>query len=107
MENFADRLITEIEAKETAAVVGIDPRLELLPVPVRRKFDGSKHGSLRSLVGALKAFSCEIIDIVAPYVPAVKPQIAFFEMYGWVGLQAYVEVVRYAKKAGLLVLVEI
>lgn len=107
MENFADRLITEIEAKETAAIVGIDPRLELLPVPVRRKFDSSKRGSLRSLVGALKAFSCEIIDIVAPYVPAVKPQIAFFEMYGWVGLQAYVEVVRYAKKAGLLVIGDI
>lgn len=104
MENFADRLTTEIEARETPAIVGIDPRFELLPMPLRRKFDAGKRGSLRSLVAALKAFSCEIIDIVAPHVAAVKPQVAFFEMYGWVGLQAYIEVIRYAKKARLLVI---
>jgi len=103
MENFADRLIAEIEAKGTPAVVGIDPRVELLPVPLRRKFD-EKHASLRTLVGAIKAFSCEVIDVVAPLVPAVKPQIAFFEMYGWVGIQAYIEVVRYAKRSGLVVI---
>jgi orotidine-5'-phosphate decarboxylase len=104
MDNFADRLIAEIEAKETPAIVGIDPRYELLPMPLRRKFDGKKTGSLRSVVGAIKAFSLEIIDVVAPHVPAVKPQIAFFEMYGWVGLQAYAEVARYARKAGLIVI---
>jgi len=104
MQNFADRLITEIEAHETPAIVGIDPRVELLPMLVRRKFDGGKGGSLRSLVAAIKAFSHEIIDIVAPHVPAVKPQVAFFEMYGWIGLQAYAEVVRYARKAGLIVI---
>ncbi len=106
MENFADRLTAEIEAKGTPAVVGIDPRLELLPLPLRRKFE-DRGASLRTLVAAIKAFSCEIIDVVAPHVPAVKPQIAFFEMYGWVGLQAYVEVVRYARKAGLLVIGDI
>ncbi|MHC4712954.1 MAG: orotidine-5'-phosphate decarboxylase [Planctomycetota bacterium] len=107
MKNFADRLIAEIEAKETPAIVGIDPRVELLPLPVRRKCDGKKGGSLRGLVAAIKSFSFEIIDIVAPHVPAVKPQIAFFEMYGWVGLQAYIEVVRYAKKSGLIVIGDI
>ncbi len=103
MNNFADRLAAEIEAKGTCAVVGIDPRIELLPMPLRRKFD-EKKGSLRSLVSTVKAFSCGIIDVVAPLVPAVKPQIAFFEMYGWVGIQAYIEVVRYAKRAGLIVI---
>jgi len=104
MKNFADRLITEIEARETPAVVGIDPRVELLPMPLRRKFDGEKGASLRNIVAAIKTFSHDIIDIVAPHVPAVKPQIAFFEMYGWIGLQAYAEVVRYARKAGLIVI---
>jgi len=103
MDNFADRLIAEIQAKGTPACIGIDPRLELLPMPLRRKFEG-KGGSLRSLVGALKAFSLEVIDVVAPHVPVVKPQVAFFEMYGWVGIQAYIEVVRYARKAGLIVI---
>ena len=103
MDNFADRLIAEIEAKGTAACVGIDPRLELLPLPLRRKFEKG-GGSLRTIVGAIKAFSCEIVDIVAPLVPVVKPQIAFFEMYGWVGIQAYIEVARYARRAGLIVL---
>jgi orotidine-5'-phosphate decarboxylase len=103
VENFADRLTAEIEAKGTPAVIGIDPRVELLPLPLRRKFD-ERGASLRTLVGAVKAFSCEIVDIVAPLVPAVKPQIAFFEMYGWFGIQAYIEVVRYAKRAGLVVI---
>lgn len=103
MENFADRLTAEIENKGTPACVGIDPRVELLPMTLRRKFEG-KGGSLRTLVGAIKAFSCEIVDIVAPLVPVVKPQVAFFEMYGWVGIQAYIEVVRYAKRAGLIVI---
>jgi len=106
MNNFADRLIAEIEAKSTPAVVGIDPRIELLPMGLRRKYD-EKKGSLRSLVTAIKVFSCEVIDVVAPLVPAVKPQIAFFEMYGWVGIQAYIEVVRYAKRAGLVVIGDI
>ena len=103
MNNFADRLVAEIEAKGTPAVVGIDPRYELLPMPLRRRHD-EKRGSLRSLVSTIKDFSCEVIDIVAPLVPAVKPQIAFFEMYGWVGIQAYIEVARYAHRAGLLVI---
>ncbi len=104
MKNFADRLNSEIEARGTAAIVGIDPRFELLPMPLRRKFDGARGGSLRGLVSAIRTFSQEIIDIVAPHVAAVKPQIAFFEMYGWIGLQAYAEVVRYARKAGLIVI---
>ena len=107
MKNFADRLTTEIETQGTPAIVGIDPRVELLPMPLRRKFDGEKRASLRNIVAAVKAFSHEIIDIVAPHVPAVKPQIAFFEMYGWIGLQAYAEVVRYARKAGLIVIGDI
>ncbi len=107
MKNFADRLISQVEAAHTPAVVGIDPRIELLPLPLRRKLEGRRGASLRSLVSTLKAFSCEIVDIVAPHVPAVKPQVAFFEMYGWVGLQAYAEVVRYAKKAGLIVIGDI
>lgn len=103
MDNFADRLIAEIEAKSTPACVGIDPRLELLPLPIRNKYE-KRGASLRNLVASIKAFSCEIIDIVAPHVPVVKPQIAFYEMYGWVGIQAYIEVVRYAKQAGLIVI---
>lgn len=106
MNNFADRLIAEIEAKGTPAIVGIDPRIELLPMGLRRKYD-EKKGSLRAQVAAIKAFSCELIDIVAPLVPAVKPQVAFFEMYGWVGIQAYIEVARYARRAGLIVIGDI
>lgn len=103
MENFADRLMAEIDGKGTPAVIGIDPRVELLPMALRRKFE-ARGASLRTQVAAIKAFSQEIIDIVAPLVPAVKPQVAFFEMYGWVGLQAYIEVVRYARKSGLIVI---
>ena len=40
-------------------------------------------------------------------VPAVKPQIAFYEQYGLEGLRAYQETCEYAKSKGLIVVADI
>ena len=44
--------------------------------------------------------------MVAPLVPAVKPQAAFFEELGPPGMQALADVIRYARERGLLVIVD-
>jgi orotidine-5'-phosphate decarboxylase len=47
-----------------------------------------------------------VVDAVAPYVVAVKPQVAFFEALGSDGMRAFEEVCRYARFAGLLVIAD-
>jgi len=55
---------------------------------------------------AVERFCKGIVDAVAPYVAAVKPQVAFFEALGSDGWQALEAVCRYASEAGLLVIAD-
>ena len=104
MRNFADRLMDAVAAKGTPAIVGIDPRLSLLPREVVEPFGLDEDPTPERAAKAVEAFGREIIDIVAPLVPAVKPQVAFFEQLGWHGFRAYQRTVRYAQDRGLLVI---
>jgi orotidine-5'-phosphate decarboxylase len=96
MALFADRLIEKIRAKDSRCVVGLDPRVDQMPEFVRA------HGTY----AAITAFHELVIDAVADLVPAVKPQLAFFEQYGVLGMQAFDNTVRAAKKRGLLVIAD-
>src|SRR5687768_17343296 len=99
---FADRLAEAVERKRSQLVVGLDPRLELLPVELRGE---SVHGRAEAAT-AYARFCCGIVDAVAPYVVAVKPQVAFFELLGADGVGALERVCAYARSAGLLVIAD-
>ena len=58
------------------------------------------------LRGDVARFCCGIIDAVAPYVVAVKPQVAFFEALGGDGMSALERVCDYGRAAGLLVIAD-
>jgi orotidine-5'-phosphate decarboxylase len=47
-----------------------------------------------------------VIDVVAPLVPAVKPQAAFFEQLGPAGMRALKETIDHAASKGLLVILD-
>jgi orotidine-5'-phosphate decarboxylase len=49
-------------------------------------------------------FNRGVIDAVAPYAVAVKPNVAFYERYGHHGLHAYERTIRYARDCGLLII---
>lgn len=49
-------------------------------------------------------FNCDIIDTVADLIPAVKPQMAFYEKYGSYGVATFEKTVAYAKSKGLVVI---
>ena len=55
---------------------------------------------------AFARFCNGIVDAVAPYAVAVKPQLAFFEALGADGMRALEEVCAYARQAGLLVIAD-
>jgi orotidine-5'-phosphate decarboxylase len=54
-----------------------------------------------------ESFCKEIVDAVTPFAVAVKPQSAFFEARGWVGVRAFESVCAYARDAGLLVIADV
>jgi orotidine-5'-phosphate decarboxylase len=100
--HFADRLHQAIGAKQTPLVVGLDPRVNQLPDSLAV----DQPNNLEEVAIAYSKFCCEIIDVVADLVPAVKPQAAFFEQIGPLGMAAMAEVVDHARAAGLLVVMD-
>ncbi len=99
---FADRLATAVGERRSQLVVGLDPRLDLLPLELR----GDAHLGRAAAAEATARFCCGIIDAVAPHAVAVKPQLAFFEVLGADGLAAFERVAGYARAAGLLVIAD-
>jgi orotidine-5'-phosphate decarboxylase len=100
--NFADRLADAIERKRSQLVVGLDPRPHLLPVELRGEAQAGRAESAE----ACARFCHGLVDAVAPYVVAVKPQIAFFEALGSEGVRVFEELCAYTRAAGLQVIVD-
>jgi len=100
--SFADRLAEAVERKRSQLVVGLDPRPELLPVELR----GEAHLGREHAAEACARFCRGLVDAVAPYVVAVKPQLAFFEALGADGFRALEDATAYARAAGLLVIAD-
>ncbi|MDQ5821714.1 MAG: orotidine-5'-phosphate decarboxylase, partial [Actinomycetota bacterium] len=99
---FGDRLAEAVERKRSQLVVGLDPRLDLLPVELR----GDVHLGREHAAEAFGRFCRGVIDAVCPYVVAVKPQSAFFEELGADGVRALEDICAYARQAGLLVILD-
>ena len=104
MTTFSERLHAAIKQKRTPALVGLDPRWENLPNDVKQKASEAGGDTAAIHARAYEEFSCRIIDVVAPLVPAVKPQSAFFEACGPAGVEALRNVIAAARKAGLIVI---
>ena len=100
--NFADRLAEAVERKQSQLVVGLDPRVDLLPV----EFRGEAVLGRAAAASSVARFCRGIVDAVASYVVAVKPQAAFFEALGSDGMRALEEVCAHARSVGLIVLLD-
>jgi orotidine-5'-phosphate decarboxylase len=99
---FADRLAEAVSRKRSQLVVGLDPRLDVLPMELR----GEAVLGRAAAASAVARFCRGIVDAVAPYVVAVKPQSAFFEVLGPDGMRALEDVCDHARSVGLLVLLD-
>ncbi len=103
MSDYSTRLNDAIRRKQTPALVGLDPRFNRLPGAMVSNA-GTGLASVEDQAAAYVEFCCRVVDIVAPLVPAVKPQAAFFEELGPAGCAALREVIHYARSAGLIVI---
>jgi orotidine-5'-phosphate decarboxylase len=101
--HYTDRLHAAIQAKGTPALVGLDPRLDQLPASIIEASEQQGGTKDQIAARAFDDFCSKIIDVVAPLVPAVKPQAAFFEQFGPAGCWALQRVIAKARAAGLIV----
>jgi orotidine-5'-phosphate decarboxylase len=103
MPLFCDRLLDAIDRTRAPICVGIDPIFESLPDSVRGKFS-SRGDEPEAAIDAIFEFTTRVLKIVAPHVPIVKFQSAYFEKYLWEGVEAYYSLIQEAKDLGLLVI---
>ncbi len=101
---FATRLAAAVATRKTPACIGLDPRRESLPPALGAgAIPSTDTGALARI---FTDFCRGVIDVVAPVVPIVKPQVACFEGLGAQGMMALAEVIAYARSKGLLVLAD-
>ena len=83
MRNFADQLTDKIAELNNPTVMGLDPKLEYIPQYIRDKHIAANPGDAeQAAADAIYEFNTSLIDAVCDIVPAIKPQFAYYEMYG-------------------------
>jgi orotidine-5'-phosphate decarboxylase len=107
MDAAVDRLIDRIIQTNNPTVVGLDPRPEYIPPDILNDAFGQYTDACVAMARAVLTFNQKLIDALCDIVPAVKPQIAFYEIYGGAGMDCYRETVRYAKEKGLITIGDI
>jgi orotidine-5'-phosphate decarboxylase len=103
MKLFSDRLAGAIRKTGNPCVVGLDPRIDLMPMFLKSGRGAPTDAAIRSVISDFHEL---VLDTIAGLVPAVKPQVAFFEQYGTAGMLAFEDTIRAAKQRGLLVIAD-
>jgi orotidine-5'-phosphate decarboxylase len=101
---FVDQLLNAIEAKGSPICVGIDPMYDQLPDAVAGPMADRNANDPEAAIDAIFAFTTTVLKTIAPHVPVVKFQSAYFEKYLWEGVEAYYSLIQEAKDLGLLVI---
>jgi len=101
-----DRLIQAVIDKNNPTVVGLDPKLSYLPRSLKQRALEQYGNTMQAAAQSLLWFNQAIIDAVHDIVPAVKPQSAYYEQYGFEGVRVLEQTIRYAQQKGLFVIVD-
>lgn len=104
--NFSDKLAQQIKLKNNPSVLGLDPKLEYIPASIKEKYFNGNVSPQKAVADSIIEFNKRLIDALYEVIPAVKPQLAYYEMYGTEGIKAFYETIRYAKGKGLLVIAD-
>ena len=102
-----DKLIDRIVELKNPTVVGLDPRMDYIPDDIAKDVQGRYGRTAIAVKYALLAYNKGIIDAICDIVPAVKPQVAFYEQFGAEGMEAYFQTTAYAKEKGMIVIGDI
>ncbi len=107
MKNFADALTNRIKELDNPTVMGLDPKLEYIPIDIVSKWvQEYPSDNDMSTAEAIYEFNTRLIDAVCDIIPAVKPQIAYYEMYGIKGIEVFKRTCDYARSKGMIVIAD-
>jgi len=101
MKLAIDALIEGIERMGNPTAVGLDTQLAHLPEGFAGKVE-----SFADAADALLRYNKALVDALCGIVPCAKVQIAYYEMYGVPGMQAFRETIDYAKAKGMVVIAD-
>ena len=101
-----DRLQEKIDRLQNPTVVGLDPAVELIPPFILEKYIKEKGETLEAAAEAVLEFNIGLIDTLCDIVPAVKPQSAFYEALGPVGVGALKVTMDFAREKGMYVILD-
>lgn len=90
--------------KRTPLTVGIDPVYDRLPEAIITHKDMNDKNDLAASIDAIFEFCTKTLRVVAPIVPVVKINIAFFERYLWEGIETYFSLIEEAQHLNLEVI---
>ena len=102
-----DTLIEKIKKTENPTVVGLDPRYSFIPSFIKRRCVEEYGKTPKAVAQSFWEFNKALIDAVYDLVPAVKPQIAMYEMLGTDGIECFIKTCDYASEKGLVVIGDI
>lgn len=101
-----DLLIEKIREKGNPTVAGLDPKLDYLPDEMKKKAFSIYGENFEGAANAIFEFNKELIDALYDIVPAVKPQSAYYEMYGIEGIKCLKKTIDYAQQKGMYVILD-
>ena len=104
---YIDRLIEQIQQKSTPCIVGLDPALERMPRGWLQERGIDKQSSLADKAEAIYQYNLMVLDAIADLVPAVKPQSAYYELFGSAGIIALEKTIQAARDRNLLVVLDV
>lgn len=102
-----DLLVQKIKEKSNPSVAGLDPQISYVPQYIREKAYKEYGKSLKGAAEAIWEYNKGLIDALYDVVPAVKPQSAFYEMYGLPGEEVLHRTIAYAKEKGLYIILDV
>ena len=99
-------LMEKIREKNNPSVLGLDTRLEYVPEYLQKRYLDDDGWSLKAASRGIFSFNKLIIDEICDIVPAIKPQAAYYEMYGHHGVKTLERTIRYAQLKGMYVITD-
>ncbi|MDI9490517.1 MAG: orotidine-5'-phosphate decarboxylase [Clostridiaceae bacterium] len=106
MLSFSERLTEAIQRTKNPTVLGLDPKLEYIPKKLLQQWQIEFSDRDQFIEESLVRFNSSLIESVHDIIPAVKPQIAYYEMYGLPGLKALERTIGLAKENNMLVILD-
>ena len=101
-----DRLIDRIIELQNPTCVGLDTNFDYLPDDMKMDKSGDEITTFETATERITEFKMNIIDKICDIVPAVKVQVAYYEMYGYEGLKAFDYTLNYARGRGMIVIAD-